>query len=470
MEIRRYVEPEPSVTVEQERSGSNRWRSARREACVATHRLMALVIPCTEMTKVVLVVLALVAATPLAHAQRAEADAAFERGRALMKSGDYEGACEAFETSLRLDPTIGTVYNLGVCHEKLGKLASAYTEFKQVAERDSNKARAADAATHAAALEPRLTRFKLIITEATVGLVVERDGVDITAFADQVIPVDPRRYTFTATAPGLAPFTTVVDLTREGATIEVRIPALSTKTAPPPDAPPAAAGYPRSLAQRPFTMPDGMYELGAASRLSTSDTMFQQAPIDAFVAARIGIQQFEMGLAASFHNRYAEVTTTRPTWWRSVTGTLAYAITPMFAGRLEYRRYHPIGDLGQGSDLAIAMLRKYLVAPRIALAGSAGFVFQQRGDVNELVLGSTFGPQITATNALSFEVFADLGVAVGGELYSHTLELGVSAQGLYAITRDLDVFARGFVGLLPAVENSSSNDFRSVTIGVNWRP
>ena len=426
-------------------------------------------IPCTEMTKVVLVVLALVAATPQAHAQRAEADAAFERGRALMKSGDYEGACEAFETSLRLDPTIGTVYNLAGCHEKLGKLASAYTELKQVAERDSNKARAADAAARVVALEPRLTRFKLIITESTVGLVVERDGVDITAFAGQVVPVDPRRYTFTATAPGLEPYTTVVDLTREGATIDVTIPALSTKReAPPPSGPPA--GYPRSLAQRPFTMPDGLYELGAATLLSTSDTMFQQAPIDAFVAGRVGIQQFEMGLATSVHARYAEVTMTRPRLWRSVTGTLAYAITPMFAGRLVYTRYHPIGDLGQGSDLAIAMLRKYLVAPRVAIAGSAGFVFLQRGDVNELVLESTFGPQITATDALSFEVVADLGVAVGGERYSHTLELGVAAQALYTITRDLDVFARGFVGLLPAVENSSSNDFRSVTIGVNWRP
>src|SRR5688500_1536605 len=111
------------------------------------------------MTKVVLAVLFVLAATP-ARAQRAEADAAFERGREFMKNGDYEKACDAFETSLRLEATIGTLYNLGLCHEKLGKLASAYTELKQVAERDTNKGRAADAAKRAAALEPRLTKMK----------------------------------------------------------------------------------------------------------------------------------------------------------------------------------------------------------------------------------------------------------------------------------------------------------------------
>lgn len=424
------------------------------------------------MTKgVVLLVLALVMASPKAYAQRAEADAAFERGRTLMQSGDYEGACDAFETSLRLDPTIGTVYNLGLCHDKLGKLASAYTEFKQVAERDSNKARATDAAKRAAALEPRLTRFRLKISEPTAGLVVERDGVDITAFADQVVPVDPRRYTFTATAPGLEPYTAVVDLTREGETVDVKIPALSTKSdGPGPEGPGpnAPGGYPRSLALRPFTMPDGMYELAAGTRASTSDTMFEQAPIDALVAARIGIQMFELGLRASFHARYPEVMATRPKPWRSVTGTLAYAIQPLFVGRLEYTRYHPVGELGKGADLALALMRKYIVAPRVGLAGSAGFTFFERGDASELVLEASFGPQVTATDALSFEMAAELGVAAGGELYSHTVGLGVAFGGLYAISRDLDVFARAVVGLLPAVDGSSSNDFRSLTIGVNW--
>ncbi|MDQ3338887.1 MAG: tetratricopeptide repeat protein [Myxococcota bacterium] len=426
------------------------------------------------MTKgVVLAVLVLVTATTRdAHAQRAEADAAFERGRTLMQAGKYEEACEAFEASLRLEATIGTVYNLGLCHDKIGKLASAYTEFKQVAERDANKARAADSAKRVAALEPRLTKFRLVIKEPTAGLVVERDGVDITAFADQVVPVDPRRYTFVASAPGLEPYTAAVDLTKEGATIDVAIPALSTtKSTPIPDQPGVPAEkYPRALALRPFSMPDGMYEVGAATRGATSDTMFEQAPIDSFVAARIGIQMFEMGLRASFHTRYAEVDATRPTLWRSVAATFAYSINPMFVGRLEYTRYHPSGDLQKGSDLQVALLRKYLVAPRVAIAGSAGFTFFERGERSELVLQSTFGPQLTATPAVSVEVMAELGIAAGGELYAHTIDLGVSASGFYAVTRDLDVFARVFAGLLPAVEGSSSNDFRSVTIGVNWRP
>lgn len=389
-----------------------------------------------------------------------------------MTAGKYEEACEAFDTSLRLDPSIGTVYNLGLCHEKMGKLASAYTELRQVAEKDSNKARAADAAKRAKELEPRLTKFKLVVKEPTAGLVIERDGVDITTFVDQVVPVDPKRYTFTATAPGLETYTTSVELTEEGKTVDVTIPALKTKAdTQEPVAPGVPADrYPRVLALRPFLMPDGMYEVGAATVGSTSDSMFEQAPIDTFVAARIGIQMFEMGLRASFHTRYAEVETTRPTIWRSVTATLAYAIQPMFVGQLEYTRYHPIGDLQKGSELSLVARRKYLVVPRIAIAGSAGFTNTEFGDRSELALASTFGPQFTATPMLSFELLADLGINVSGDLYSHTIDLGVSALGLYTITHDLDVFMRVFAGLLPAVEGGSSNDFRSLTIGVSWRP
>lgn len=412
-------------------------------------------------------VLLLLLATP-AHAQRAEADAAFERGRQLMKDGDYAAACEAFEASLKFEHTTGTLYNLGLCHERLGKLATAYTELKQVAATDTNKGRAADAAKRVAAIEPRLTRMRLAIAEPAPGLVVERDGLDVTALVGQEVPVDPDAYTFTASAPGRKTHTQQVDLRRESATIDVAIPALEVEDSVGAPVPGAPVGYPMQLARRPSTLPDGTYEVGATSVVETADSMFDQVPIYSGVHGRIGIQRFELGLRATVHGRYP-VTESRPSRFRTATATIGYAIAPMFAARLEYTRYHPIGDLANGSDIRVQALRKQLVMPRLALAGAAGFVYAER-DESELTAEAGFGVQITATQKLSLEALAELGINVGGALYSHNVTLGFGALGLYAVRADIDVFLRVFAGLLPAVAGSSSSDFRAYTIGLDWRP
>ncbi len=79
------------------------------------------------------------AAAPPADAAAAEetkrADALFEEGRQLAASGDFPGACGKFEESQKIRPGIGTLFNLAECHEKVGKLALAYKEYTEVAER-----------------------------------------------------------------------------------------------------------------------------------------------------------------------------------------------------------------------------------------------------------------------------------------------------------------------------------------------
>ncbi|MBA2543143.1 MAG: hypothetical protein H0V17_26110 [Deltaproteobacteria bacterium] len=413
-----------------------------------------------------------------AHAQRAEAQDAFERGRKLMKDGDFKTACASFETSLKLEATVGTLYNLGLCHEKLGKLASAWAELKQVAETDSNKGRAADAAKRVAALEPRLTRMKIVISDPVPGLAVEREGIDVTAFVDQTVPVDPRVYKFKVTAPGQQPLLFEHALDREGETIDVQIPAFSTPKEEPPPTPAPSGRYPPVTALRPLAMPNGLYEVTASNIASTSDSAFEQTPIDGLISGRIGIQKFELGLRTTFHERYAEVMAERPNRLLTIAGTLAYSITPMFAGKLEYVRIHPFGRLGdslEGSDLRVILGRKERLSPKIAFDGNAGFVFLQRangggGTANELVGETVAGLQFIATPRLSLEASALLQLNLGGELLSHTVTLGIAPSALYAVTEDIDVFARIFVGLLPAREGSSSSDFRTYTIGLNWRP
>lgn len=413
--------------------------------------------------------------TTHAHAQRAEAQDAFERGRKLMKEGDYPAACAAFETSLKLEATTGTLYNLGLCHEAQGRIASAWAELKQVAETDTNKGRAADAAKRVAALEPRLTRMKIVVTDPVPGLAVERDGIDVTTFIDQPVPVDPRTYNFKVTAPGQQSLLFERTLNKEGETIEVTLPKFGTIATPDPILTPIVpTGYPQQLSLRPIAMPNGMAEVTASNTASTSDA-FRKSPIEGEVRGRFGIQQFELGLFVRMHERFKEQDKPNPLF--AVGGTLAYSIKPMFVGRLEYTRVQPFGDLGEsagGSDLRVELARKQLVSPNLALDGNAGLLFSQRAnggfDANELIADTRFGVQYALTRRVSLQADALVQLNLGGELFSHTVTLGVAPAFLFAATREIDVFARIFVGLLPARDGSSSSDLRIYTVGLNWRP
>ena len=63
----------------------------------------------------------------------ATAEALFEQGRDAMRSGAYTKACLMFEESYRLVHGDGTKFNLGECYEKVGRTASAWAAFRDVA-------------------------------------------------------------------------------------------------------------------------------------------------------------------------------------------------------------------------------------------------------------------------------------------------------------------------------------------------
>ncbi len=89
----------------------------------------------------------------------AAAESAFAIGRTRMTEGKYEEACAAFAESLRLEPATGTLYNIALCSEKLGRTASAWSAYKAVAaDASSNADRARMAKEKAALLEPQLSR------------------------------------------------------------------------------------------------------------------------------------------------------------------------------------------------------------------------------------------------------------------------------------------------------------------------
>lgn len=172
--------------------------------------------------------------------KKAAAEAAFRRGKELINS-DPPAACEAFKQSMQLDAQYGTQYNLALCYEKVGRLASAWGELTELGAKDPNAARRADSDKRAKALEPRLVRLLIVIKDRVPDMKIMRDSSDVTAFMGVATPVDPGMSKLTATAPGYKPWSADVTITGEGTTITVDVPPLEKAPEPPPP-PPGGGG------------------------------------------------------------------------------------------------------------------------------------------------------------------------------------------------------------------------------------
>ncbi len=134
-------------------------------------------------------------------------EALFRAGRAAADKGDFSTACPKFEESNRLDPALGTVFNLADCDEHICKIASAWQLFREVAQRlPAGDDRIGIANKRAAELEPRLPKLVLRVKAALPsGTTVSRDGVELgNAGFDLPIPVDPGDHVIVVKAPGHA--------------------------------------------------------------------------------------------------------------------------------------------------------------------------------------------------------------------------------------------------------------------------
>ncbi|MGK3986974.1 tetratricopeptide repeat protein [Sorangium sp. So ce136] len=194
------------------------------------------------------VLLGAVTLSGAASAERAVkpmAEALFRQGRDLFKKGQYPEACAKFEESQRLEPKPGTLLNLAVCHEKVGKLATAWAELssvEEVARREGPTEREAFARAQRTALEERLARLELRMEAPPASLRLTLDGEPLNGAAlNAPFPVDPGRHRVAAAAPGKKEWSTAVEVPPEQASIVVTIPPLE-------DAPPPGALAPRAAA------------------------------------------------------------------------------------------------------------------------------------------------------------------------------------------------------------------------------
>ncbi|MEZ4220453.1 MAG: hypothetical protein R3B13_05935 [Polyangiaceae bacterium] len=170
----------------------------------------------TTFTLAPLLAMLLLSGSALAG-DKALAETLFLEGRKLMESGDASAACPKFEASNREDPSAGTMLNLAICYEKVGKTASAWATYKETAVRAQTEGRDAhvqNATEGARRLEPTLSTLTISVPASMPdGFVVKRGNVELSSGAYGVaVAVDPGKHVVVASAPGFKDFQTEIEV------------------------------------------------------------------------------------------------------------------------------------------------------------------------------------------------------------------------------------------------------------------
>jgi hypothetical protein len=186
--------------------------------------------------------------------ESARADALFKEGLRLFDGGQTAKACAKFADSYKLDPALGTLQNLALCHEKEGRLAEAYgelTELQTKAQAAGKTQRVDVAREHLTSLDPKVPRAVLSFGEGVQVTGVEIDGAARDWHAP--IALDPGHHVITAHAEGRPDARVEYDASGGGAqTVPVVFTGGAAATAPPPPAP-----SPAPLSSAPASTPSG---------------------------------------------------------------------------------------------------------------------------------------------------------------------------------------------------------------------
>jgi hypothetical protein len=208
-------------------------------------------------------------------AEKTTAEALFDEGVKLMKSGNFEEACPKLETSQRVDPAVGTLLYLGECYEKLGRAASAWATFREAqsaAESTGQSRRAQTAKQRVEKIEKELAYLTIEVADATKalpGLRITRGGIDAgTSIIGAPVPVDPGDVKIEVSAPGHQNYVVTVSV-QPRSRQSMQVPALAVKEEPKPVEvePPAVAAQPFSPSPSPPAPPPPPADEGGMSTL-----------------------------------------------------------------------------------------------------------------------------------------------------------------------------------------------------------
>jgi serine/threonine-protein kinase len=166
---------------------------------------------------------------------KATSDVLFKAAKKLVEEGHFNEACPKFEESQRLDPTPGTLLNLGDCYKGASppRNASAWGAYRQaevMAHQRGDSARQEGAALRAQAVEPLLTKVTIAVPSAArvPGFQLKWDGKSIgEGLWGIAIPVDAGQHAIEAEAPGKKRWTANVIVRQDAGTSPVDVPALA---------------------------------------------------------------------------------------------------------------------------------------------------------------------------------------------------------------------------------------------------
>lgn len=158
------------------------------------------------------------------------AQSLFEEGRKLMNEKKFPEACPRLERSYKLDPAPGTLLNLAVCHEAIGKTATARNEYLDtvtMARRDNRRDRLTFAQQHLKGLDGKVSTLTVTDQAREPGLEWRLDGIKVGVESFGIaLPIDPGTHTIEATATGKQTWKTTVDVIKDGEKKTLEIPAL----------------------------------------------------------------------------------------------------------------------------------------------------------------------------------------------------------------------------------------------------
>jgi hypothetical protein len=143
----------------------------------------------------------------IARAQQPEAaaEALFRAGRDASRQGDEDTACDRYRESYRLEPALGTLFNIASCELSLGHLSEAWRHFQDVAHAlPANDPRVPLANEKLAELDRRLPRLTISRSSGAPETLALRLGeIELGAASFGVpLPIDPGHYVIEARAPG----------------------------------------------------------------------------------------------------------------------------------------------------------------------------------------------------------------------------------------------------------------------------
>jgi hypothetical protein len=167
-----------------------------------------------------------------APSDRLGAEALAEEARKLMARGEYEKGCVKYEESALLDETPARLIALANCHERQGKVATAWAtlgEAADLAEARGDGPKLTLARETQKRLEPHIGRLKVIVPEEAqlYELVITRDGAPISSSLwGLAVAIDPGPHTIQVTAPGRQSWQVDIGLMPGPSTMLLRVPVL----------------------------------------------------------------------------------------------------------------------------------------------------------------------------------------------------------------------------------------------------